>query len=378
MPALTSRERVLRTLNHERVDRVPIDLGGRISSMAEGIYTKLKDYFDIYDHNGSESINPFLTIEDYDERILEAFNVDFRRVYFNGPESIIIQKNPDGTYINEWGLTIQKIGPYIQRITHPLRSANIDDLNSYRWPNPSRSQEEISKLREKARYLYENTNYAIVADAVNGGIFEYAQHLRGMEEFFTDMMVNKKFANALLDKILGILISFYNVYLDIVGEYVQIVLYPDDYGMQTDLLISPKLFREMIKPRVKKLFDFIKSKTNAKMMIHTDGSVYNIIDDLIEIGVDILNPCQPYAKDMEPEKLKSKFGQRIVFHGGIDQQKILRKGNIQDVRDEVKQKIEDFASGGGYILAPAHNIEEDTPVENVIAVFEAAKEFGKY
>jgi len=113
-------------------------------------------------------------------------------------------------------------------------------------------------------------------------------------------------------------------------------------------------------------------------MIHTDGSVYEIVDDLIEIGVDILNPCQPYAKDMEPEKLKSKFGQRLVFHGGIDQQKILRKEGIQKVQEEIKKKIQGFAPGGGYILAPAHTIEDDTPVENVIAMFNFAREFGKY
>lgn len=378
MPKLTFRERVLRVLNHKGVDRVPIDLGGRVSSMAEGAYIKLKNYLNIHDNNDSESISPFLTVQDYDERILEASDVDFRRIYFDGPESIIIQKNSDGAYVNEWGLTIQRIGSYIQRITHPLRSADIGDLNSYKWPNPCRSEEKISRLREKAKHLYENTNYAIVADAVNGGIFEYAQHLRDAEKFFTDMVINKKLANALLDKVLEVLISLYDTYLDVVGEYIQIVLYPDDYGMQTGLLISPELFREMIKPRVKELFKHIKKKTTAKIMIHTDGSVYEIINDLIEIGVDILNPCQPYAKDMEPRRLKNKFGERVVFHGGIDQQKILREGSVQDVRDEVKRKIQDFALGGGYILAPAHNIEEDTPVENIIAMFEAAKEFGKY
>lgn len=137
---LTSRKRVSRLFNHQEVDRVPIDLGGRVSSMTKGAYIKIEDYFNI--HSDNQSVSPFLTINDYDERILEKFNVDFRRIYFKGPESIIIQGNPNGTYVNEWGITIEKVGPYIQRTTHPLANASFNDLNSYRWPDPDKYRKE--------------------------------------------------------------------------------------------------------------------------------------------------------------------------------------------------------------------------------------------
>jgi len=364
------------SLNHQEADRLPIDLGGRVSSMMQGIYVKLKNHLNII--TKKETVSPFQTINDFDEEILKRFDIDFRRIYFErGPESIRLRENLDGTYVNEWGITIQRVGPYIQRVSHPLAKANINDLESYPWPDPYVG-DRASGLREKARSLYEGTDYAIVADAVNGGFFEYAQHLRGMDRFFMDMMSNKDFAEALLDRALEVSMGLFDVYLNAVGEYIQIILYPEDYGMQTGLLVSPQLFREMIKPRLRKLIDFIEGKTKAKVMLHSDGSIYEIINDLIEIGIDILNPCQPHAKDMEPEKLKEEFGDKIVFHGAIDQYKILREGTVGEVKEEVHRKIKGLASGGGYILAPAHTIKEDTPIENLMAMYHSAKEYGRY
>lgn len=376
MEELTHRQRALMSLSHQEADRIPIDLGGRVSSMMQGIYTQLKKRLNVITKN--ETVSSFQTINDFDEEVLKRFDIDFRRIYFErGPESIRLKENFDGTYVNEWRITIKRVGPYIQRISHPLAEATIEDLKNYPWPDAYKG-DRASGLKEKARSLYETTDYAIFADAVNGGIFEYAQHLRGMDRFFMDMVSNKDFAEALLDRVLEVLMGLFDVYLNAVGEYIQIILYPDDYGMQTGLLISPQLFREMIKPRLKKLIDFIKGKTKAKIMLHSDGSIYKIINDLIEIGIDILNPCQPYAKDMEPEKLKEEFGDKVVFHGAIDQHKILQEGTVEEVKKEVHRKIKGLASGGGYILAPAHNIEEDTPVENLIAMYDSAKGYGWY
>jgi len=233
-----------------------------------------------------------------------------------------------------------------------------------------------TSLAEEAHRLYEETDYALVADFLGGGIFEQALWMRGFERFMMDMVSDEPFATALLDTLLELYIEFYAVYLEAVGPYVQIVAVGDDLGMQTGPLISPRLYRRLIKPRHRELYDFIHSRTEAKIMHHTCGSVFPFVQDLIDVGVDILNPIQTSARGMDPVALKREFGERLVFHGGIDVQQILPFATPERVREEVRHIVTTLGQGGGYIFAPSHNIQADVPPENIVAMYEAIQEIS--
>lgn len=376
---ISHRERVVKTLNHEETDRVPIDLGGRVASMTDGAYYQLKNYLKI--EGGAEEINEWYTVDVLDERILEKFDIDLRRIFLRGGR-YVSSPNPDGTFVNEWGIkqkrVNQKDGHYAEMISTPLKGASFEEIDKHPWPDPY-DPLRVKGLKEKVEDLFYNTDYAISAGTVGGGLLEYALWLRGTDEFLIDMMLNKKFAVGLIERIYEVQKGFYEVFLDVVGKYVQMIETHDDYGMQTGLMISPALYREIIKPYYVQLVKFIKSKTNAKIFLHSCGSLVDLIDELIDAGVDVLNPIQPAAAGMgDPGALKKRFGKRICFHGGIDEQYILPQGGPKDVEEEVKKRIRGFAPGGGYILAASHNIQVDTPPENVIAMFEAARKYGGY
>ena len=193
-----------------------------------------------------------------------------------------------------------------------------------------------------------------------------------------DMIANPKLTTAIMDKMLEFYISFWGEMLPIVGPYVQVIKLGDDLGMQSGPLISPDLFRSMIKPRERELIAFIKKRTDAKIFFHSCGSIYEFIPDLIEIGVDVLNPIQVSAKDMDTKRLKQEFGDRLAFWGAVDTQQVLPFGSPEDVVAEVKKRIGDLAPGGGYILSSVHNIQAKVPPENIETMFDAALRYGEY
>jgi uroporphyrinogen decarboxylase len=272
----------------------------------------------------------------------------------------------------------QQNGYYLEMIGNPLREATLDDLDRYPWPDPY-DPARIRGLEEEVKYWYEQTDYALVGGLPCGGMFESCTWLRGMDKFLMDLITDKDFSHALMSKILALHQGFFSVFLDIVGPYIDIIETADDFGIQTGLLISPKLYREMVKPYHQALFETIKSKTNARIFLHSCGSVVDIVDELIDAGVEVLNPVQPLAKGMgDPVALNKRFGKQIVFHGGIDIQKVLPTGTIEDVYAEVKKRISGLAPGGGYILAAAHNIQVDVPSQNIVAMFDAAHQYGTY
>lgn len=372
---MTSRERVLTTLGHKEPDRVPISLGCAPSSMAPLAYRKLKKYLGIKEQ-GDEIVGKEVVIK-FDERILQKFEVDFRCVYLNPLRNWKSKTYQDGTFTDEWGIRYKRMGDYLEIVDHPLKDAIVEDLQTYNWPNPHYPG-RTDGVRKRAKELYETTDYAIDS-YFTASIFEQSWYLRGFEKFLADLVINQKFAEALLDKVLEIQKGFFEEYLKAVGDYIHIVRVFDDLGMQTNLFINPSLYRKLIKPQHKELYRFIKQKTKAKLLHHSCGAIYPLIGDLIEIGLDILNSMQPKALGMgNPEKLKREFGETICFHGGVDIQEILPFGTPRQVKEEVKKRIRGFAPGGGYILATAHNIQADVPPRNVVAIFEAAREYGEY
>ncbi|MFQ5812990.1 MAG: uroporphyrinogen decarboxylase family protein [Anaerolineae bacterium] len=371
---MNSRERVMAVLRHELPDRVPVDLGSTaVSSIHRRANDALKVLLGIEAEEPVHDVVQGLVVPD--ERTLQRFGVDFRRVALR-PSSTEAAASPtegEDTYLDEWGMRRQRTELYWEIVEHPLADARVEDLRHYPWPDPH-DPCRVAGLAEEARRLYEETDYALVADFLGGGIFEQALWMRGFERFMMDLVSDEPFATALLDILLELYIEFYAVYLEAVGPYVQIVALGDDLGMQTGPLISPELYRRLIKPRHKELYDFIHSRTEAKIMHHTCGSVFPFVQDLIDVGVDILNPIQTSARGMDPAALKREFGERLVFHGGIDVQQILPFATPERVREEVKHIVATLGQGGGYIFAPSHNIQADVPPENVLAMYEAIQD----
>lgn len=377
---MNSRERVLKALNHEEPDRIPIDFGGLLASI--NVYT----YDDLLVHiglpaNAGDSIvsREWSNVPKPSEALLEMWGVDFRRVWLGGPDNFepVVNKE-EQTFIDEWGLTWKRIGRYNEFINPPLHGASVQDVLSYRFPDPT-DPGRYRNVGKWAKQLYEETEYAVVAGHSMFGVFELGCWLCGFDDFLTRLALDKKFVTVFFDRVLEIQKEIVGRYLDIVGPYVHIVETADDLGMQNNSMISPAIYRELIKPYHKEYTQFIKSKVpHARVFMHSCGSVFDLIPDLIDNGVDILNPLQPTARNMEPWRLKSAYGDQLCFHGGIDVVEVLPKKSPEGVAAYVKDRIETFGRGGGYILAASHNIQDDTPPENVVAMYAAGLKYGKY
>ena len=370
METLTHRERVRRALRLQQPDRVPLDLGGRVSNIHRDAYQTLCEELAIDPHE--LELDPFFSVMNPAPAFLERLGIDCQYLYLRGPEYITAKRYPDGSYENEWGIRVEVVGLHSQRVGHPLAQATLADLDSYPWPE-ARPEVRAAGLAERARRLYEETDYALIGAPVSGGIFEFGQHLRGMTQYLVDMMEDKPFANRMLDGIVEVHARLWEVFLDAVGPYVEMVQLADDFGTQRSLMISPKLFREMFKPRYTELIRTIKARTDAKVFLHCDGAIAPLIPDFIEMGVDVLNPLQPTASGMEPETIKAAFGDRLAFHGAIDNQQLLPHGTPEEVRAAVRRAVDVLSPGGGYVLASAHIIEPDIPVANVLAMYDEAR-----
>jgi len=374
---MTSRERVWKALNHKEPDRIPVDLGGNSSGMTDIAYRNLTHYLGI--KNPDTTFSEWRTVENFDKRVLELLNIDICVVHIGRSrehKSINYSESSSGIIENEWGISRKNIGDYSQIVHNPLSDSTIDDLKNFHWPDPF-DPRRVWGLHEKAKKLFKNTDYAIkLADPMSlfNGI---SCMLRGFEEFMLDLITNEKFVFALVEKELELLMGFYGTALDAVGQYVQIVETSDDYGMQNGPMFSPSLYKKFFKKAHRKLNDFIKSKTKAKILFHSCGSARAFIPDFIDAGIDILNPIQTSAADMNLKEIKKEFGKYLCFHGGIDVQRVL-SGGLKEIEENIKEIIGIMSIGGGYILAPTHNIQPDIPPGNIVAMYKYVRKYGKY
>lgn len=382
---MNSRERVVTTLNHKEPDRIPLDIGGTIvSSITSKAYMNLRDYLGmpkedvkIFDHvQRLPYIDPELT------KRLEIDVHSVQASYVSSDDQKYLDDGDYWAFYDRWGskMRMPKVaGHYFDWVEFPINDITMGELKKYKWPEPD-TDESFVKLRDRAKYLYENTDYALAGTAVfGGGIFEQPARMMGMENFLMSLAANEKFADTVMTKILDIYIESCNRYLDLLGEYLQVFIYWNDIAGQNGPMISPDTYRRMIKPKDKKLFEAVKKKTNAKIFYHCCGACRQFIPDLIEIGVDILNPVQVAARDMDTTQLKKEFGEDITFWGGgVDTQRVLPYGTGQQVREEVRRRIDDLAPGGGFVFTAVHNIQNDVPPQNIMAMVETLHEHGKY
>ncbi len=385
---MNSRERVLAALHHEQPDRVPLDLGGWVTSIHKIAYENLVNYLK------EKSEEPWKYPDDYrlkdwiqqlpniHESVLGRLGIDTRYVRAGSPKGdswkLERREDEDYQYITDgWGVVRKKPktgGLYYDIVFSrcPLRDATIEDLETYNWPDPT-DPGFLEGVKEDARAI-KNNGYAVVADFNFESWYENCWYMRGYEQFYKDLYLNPDFVKALLKKTSEIHMKFLETMLDEVGDDIDVIMQGDDLANQDGPAMSIDMYREFVKPRQAKIFDLIKQMTDAKLFYHCCGSVKEILPELIDIGIEIINPVQVRAKDMDTDVLKKEFGDQVSFWGAIDTQKVLPMGSVEDVRNEVKKRINHLNREGGYVLTSVHNIQADVPPENILATFETPKE----
>ena len=382
--SLTSRERVQAVLNHEVPDRVPIILG---ASNATGIstpaYRNLKNFLCVQAEDRYLYDWPELGTSELDEVVLERLHSDVRGVHDREPASVRERnrtREAGSPYFNSWGVGSVEGDPgtWFPAI-HPLaESHSIEDIDSYPWPDmddPTR----VAHVRGEVQRLTQENEYAILAAPWLAFPLERAFAMQRMDRFMANLGWHPDFVRALLGKITDLCKTLMGHFLRECGDQIDMIKIGDDLGMQNSLLMSPKMYRDIVKPFHTDYISFIKSHTKARVFFHTDGDVFPLIPDFIEMGVDILNPIQTSAGKMSDlHELKKQFGRDIIFCGAIDTHRVLPFGSPDEVRAEVKRVIEILGADGGYMLASVHTIMPDVPPENILAMVDATVKFGSY
>jgi uroporphyrinogen decarboxylase len=374
---LTPRERVLTALNHEEPDRVPMFMGASgATSMLTPLYEKFKQRFGVtsptrFLHRATQQVM-------IDERIRDRLGADGQPILPGPPISTLARDVSEDCIIDALG-TVWRKRPgniYFEISEHPLRNATIDDLERYAWPDTAHPSRFVG-MRERAKALQESGQAVILYSGA--GVFSPAYEMRGVEQVLLDLAANEEFATALLTKLEQLCSACVRAALREVGEYVDLVITGDDVATQAGLMMSPAMYRRLVKPHHARMFATIRENTKAKIYLHSCGNVYRLIGDFIEMGVDLLNPVQVTAGEMgDTGRLKREFGDRLSFCGAIDTQKVLPTGSPEDVRAEVRRRIADLAPGGGYIAGAVHCLQPDVPVENVLAMCDEVLKAGRY
>lgn len=382
---MTSRERVLTAIHHEQPDRIPLVIG---VSNATGIkmqpYRGIKNIAAIQAPDNYLYDWPELGTAKIDEQTMRRLHSDVRGVLDLEPEQVLKrnrERDPHSDCIDSWGSGQTEITPgdWFPGI-HPLPEARtVKDLDLYQgWPDMS-DPTRIAHVREAARRLAEENQFAILATPWLLFPFERAHAMQGMEVFLLNMATDPDFARALLERIADYCKQLMGPFLEELGDNVDIIKIGDDLGIQTGLMISPQMYRDILKPVHADFISFIKSRTSAKIFFHSCGDVAPLIGDFIEIGVDILNPIQTSSGSMaDLPALKKRFGKNMVFCGGIDSHRILPFGSVAEVRQEVRRVMQILGPGGGCMIGPVHTVMNDVPPENVLAMVDAVEEFGHY
>jgi uroporphyrinogen decarboxylase len=373
---LNRREIFNKTMNHEGEGRVLVDQGKQVGSIHKFGYAAIRKEMGLPEVKNPKILDRMSQCVVSDEDLLEAWGIDFRWLV---PNWVQIEEIEAKSYRNLFGILFKDSGDYFSVADAPLKEKPISALNDYPWPDPH-YPDMFSGLREEAKKLFNETDYVIGADGIKGGIFQTSLELRGYDQFYMDFALDPEYAHAILRKVTDLYKEMYFHYMKEVGEYVQLVYITDDFGSQNSMLMSPQMWEEFLKPYEAELIKQIKTLApHVKIMFHTDGSVLPIIDGMIEMGVDILNPVQTSVDELkDTAALNASHGSRIGFHGAVDVQNIMINSTPEEIRQEVNRRICDLGTGGGYIISTCHNIGYDIPPENLKAFYEAVKEFSSY
>jgi uroporphyrinogen decarboxylase len=365
---MNSKERTLTALRRQEPDRVPV----YVTVVAE-----MADSLSQVTGIPTNSYDAYLTNRISHAELLTALGNDVVGIGSTAPSCCPTKTHSDGSRVDEWGFVYRPVphayGVYYEIVERPLKGiSSAKELASYQVPDPHAPGRFDIARNHSQRY---GQDYALLG-VIECTVFEMAWNLVGLEQFLTDMALRKDYISPILDEIAQYSI---NVGLELIKLGADIMLTGDDLGMDVGPMISAKMWQEYLKPRLKRVFDAYKAaKPDVILAYHTCGSVLPFIDDLIEIGMEVLNPIQVTAHGMESATLKNKHGYQLAFCGGIDQRHVLPTGTPEGVGVEVRRKILEMGQGGGYLLAPTHDIQSDTPAENVLAIFDAVKKWGVY
>lgn len=405
---MTSRERVRKVLNHEEADRMPIDFGAmRSTGMTAVAYNNLKKYlglptettkiYDIWQQLGEpemELIDRFHGDVVQLHRLAPSFNIDIDQWkmgedVIGNPSLVAKDFNPvtnergDKLILDKEGTIIAHLpagGYYYDQVYHPLADAettqDIDRLIDF---SPM-TQREAQWLREEAKRLYETTDKAILGEFVGSVIYESGQYDFGYAVYYENLVIEKELIHHYNRRRIDMLKESVKTYLDAVGDYIDIIHMGDDLGSQQAPQISNEMYREMVKPYHQELFQYINQlRPDIKIFYHCCGSIYPLIPELIDAGVDILNPVQLTARNMDARKLKEEFGDRLTFWGGgCNMTTTGTNGTLEEIEAEVKELSEIFKKGGGYIFNQVHNIQNDVTPERTIAIYDSAYKYSAY
>ncbi len=377
---MTPRERVLATLRHEETDRVPIVLGpSNATGIKMGPYRELKQLLGIEAPDDYLYRWPELGTALIDEETLVRLGTDVRGVLDVEPASVLERnavRPPGSDYRNSWGSGASQIGPdeWFPTVCPMAEATTIAEIEDYPWPDmddPTR----VAHVAAEATRLAAEGRYAIMATPWLLFPLERAFAMQGMDVFLANLIFYPEFAEALLWKIEERCKVLMGHFLGALGDDVDIIKIGDDLGTQDSLMMSPDMYRRVLKPVHADYIRFIKERTSAKVFFHTDGDVFPLIEDFVEMGVDILNPIQTSAGTMSNlEELKSRWGDRLTFCGAIDTQRILPHGTPDEVRAEVRRVIEILGRGGGYMVSSVHSVMNDVPAENILAMVDAVRD----
>jgi uroporphyrinogen decarboxylase len=370
MAVMTSRQRVLAALNHQIPDRTPIDVGG---SYATGVNVRAYEAWKT--HLGLDTPTIVSSrrsqIAWVEEALRQRFGIDTWPILPRGPLHPPEEIFADGSYRDEWGVVRSRpAGGHYYVSGEPLGGAcTLETLTHYPWPDPDDPGYALG-LCEEAEAA-RATGYAVML-CLPVGFLHQATFMRGMENLWVDLLANRRLAEALLDRIVNIQCMVTARMLDAAGDFADVVMFADDLASHDRPLMSPALYRSLIKPRQRRYLELIHAKTAAKVVYHTCGAVRPLIPDLIEIGVDVLNPVQVSARDMNPVELKREFGRDLCFWGGIDVATVLPSAGPTEVRANVGRMIEALGPEG-YVISATNNIQADVSPQNLCAMLEAPR-----
>lgn len=374
MGSMTHRERVLRAVARQETDRVPVDLGGSFAStITLRGYERLKAHLGVTSETEVLSERSQLAV--VAEEILRRFDIDTRMVIQGSPERSTIERFPDGSYRDEWGVVRSRPADghyYVSGPTFP-GGLTVAEAERFAWPD-AHDPGYTRGVAERARDLRENTDYAVILNLPVGFIHQ-TQFMRGFDRWMMDFVECPAVAEALMDRVMDVWLSICGDLLDAAGGQFDLVFYGDDVAHQSGPFLSPAMYRQYLKPRQRRVVEFVKSRTSAPFIYHTCGSVPALMPDLVDIGIDVLNPVQVAAEGMDTKRLKKEYGEVLAFWGAIDTQKVLPFGTVEDVRAEVRRRIDDLDGKGGYVVNSVHNIQPDVPPENICAMFDEAREY---
>jgi uroporphyrinogen decarboxylase len=373
----TGRACVRAALNHTEPERLPVDFGGRHATLHAQAEANLKAHLGLA---GGETVfrQYWLQTVEPDPRLNARLGGDVASFVTGKPDAWDLALEEAGqSFVDEWGARYRMPpgGHYYDYAAHPLaRARSVAEIDAYPWPDPH-DPGRYRGLAEAVGQAQAAGDRAIMLSIVPAGSWEHTWTLRGLQQALMDLVSQRALYEAMLDRTVAFQLAVWEHVLDLVGPWIDVAALSDDLGTQKGPMISPRLYHDLFKPRLARLAALIHRRSNAKVYLHTDGSVYRFLPDLIDAGVEVINPVQTDCRDMEPERLKREFGRDLVFWGASCPAAILEFGTPDDVRAQARHAIDVLAPGGGYVFAPIHNIQPQVPPQNVVALLDTARDY---